>query len=154
MIFHSDQKGDDCIRKLQCHCIKILHSDIYSVLSNLYIVQAVHLCQWDLSICMEEFMISPLGPSLYYVIIFWTFSDPPTHYGSINTVLNISKNCHFLHPPRHPPTQSFCIHNIGMVHLQSVCECVFECKLDKLVSFGAEMCCRSLRYLLLICITD
>ena len=28
---HSDWKGNDCIRKLRCHCIQILHSDIYSV---------------------------------------------------------------------------------------------------------------------------
>ena len=31
MILHSDRKGNDCIRKLRCHCIQILHSDIYSV---------------------------------------------------------------------------------------------------------------------------
>ena len=29
---------------------------------------------------------------------FWTFSDPPTHYVSINTALKISKNSHFLDP--------------------------------------------------------
>ena len=28
-----------------------------------------------------------------------TFSDPPTHYVSIYTVLNVSKYCHFLNPP-------------------------------------------------------
>ena len=50
-----------------------------------------------------------------------SLTHPPLHYGSINTVLNISKNCHFLHPP----TQSFCWRSIGMVHLQSVCECVW-----------------------------
>ena len=26
-----NQEGNDCIWKLQCHCIQILHSDIYSV---------------------------------------------------------------------------------------------------------------------------
>ena len=31
MILYSDQEGNDCIRKLRCHCIQILHSDIYSV---------------------------------------------------------------------------------------------------------------------------
>ena len=31
MILHSYRKGNDCIRKLRCHCIQILHSDIYSV---------------------------------------------------------------------------------------------------------------------------
>ena len=31
MILHSDREGNDCIRKLRCHCIQILHSDIYSV---------------------------------------------------------------------------------------------------------------------------
>ena len=31
MILHSDCKGNDCIQKLRCHCIQILHSDIYSV---------------------------------------------------------------------------------------------------------------------------
>ena len=30
MILHSDQKGNDYIQELQCHCIQILHSDIYS----------------------------------------------------------------------------------------------------------------------------
>ena len=34
--------------------------------------------------------------SLYYVSIFLDFSDPPTHYDSINTVLNVSKNGHWL----------------------------------------------------------
>ena len=34
MILHSDQEGNDCIWKLQCHCIQILHSEIYSDLSN------------------------------------------------------------------------------------------------------------------------
>ena len=33
MILHSDREGNDCIWKLQCHCIQILHSDIYSVWS-------------------------------------------------------------------------------------------------------------------------
>ena len=32
MILHSDREGNDCIWKLQCHCIQILRSDIYSVL--------------------------------------------------------------------------------------------------------------------------
>ena len=32
MFLHSDRKGNDCIRKLRCHCIQILHSDIYSVI--------------------------------------------------------------------------------------------------------------------------
>ena len=30
MILHSDREGNDCIRKLRCHCIQIMHSDIYS----------------------------------------------------------------------------------------------------------------------------
>jgi hypothetical protein len=34
MILHSKRKGNDCIWKLRCHCIQILHSDIYSVLYN------------------------------------------------------------------------------------------------------------------------
>ena len=34
MILHSDREGNDCIRKLRCHCIQILHSDIYSVKSS------------------------------------------------------------------------------------------------------------------------
>ena len=50
------------------------------------------------------------GPSLYYVSIFWTFLDPTTHLISINTVLNVSTNGHFIDPP----TQSFCSRNIGM----------------------------------------
>ena len=32
MILHSDREGNDCIRKLRCHCIQIMHSDIYSVI--------------------------------------------------------------------------------------------------------------------------
>ena len=35
---------------------------------------------------------------------FCTFSDPPTQYISKNTVLNVSKNCHFLNPPTYPPS--------------------------------------------------
>ena len=31
MILHSDREGNDCIQKLRCHCIQIMHSDIYSV---------------------------------------------------------------------------------------------------------------------------
>ena len=42
---------------------------------------------------------------------FCTFSDQTTHYVSINTLLNGSKNGHFLTPP----TQSFSWRNIGMV---------------------------------------
>ena len=30
MISHWDQEGNDCIWRLQCHCIQILHSEIYS----------------------------------------------------------------------------------------------------------------------------
>ena len=40
MILHSDQEGNDCIRKLRCHCIQILHSDIYSV-SNQKILNGI-----------------------------------------------------------------------------------------------------------------
>ena len=43
--------------------------------------------------------------------LFWTFSDPCTHYVSINPVLNVSKNGHF----PNLPTQSFCWRNIRMV---------------------------------------
>ena len=32
MILHWDREGNDCIWKLQCHCIQIFYSDIYSVL--------------------------------------------------------------------------------------------------------------------------
>ena len=28
---HWDREGNDCIRKLQWHCIQIMHLDIYSV---------------------------------------------------------------------------------------------------------------------------
>ena len=31
IFLNSDQEGNDCIWKLLCHCIQILHSDIYSV---------------------------------------------------------------------------------------------------------------------------
>ena len=31
MILRSKRKGNDCIWKLLCHCIQILHSEIYSV---------------------------------------------------------------------------------------------------------------------------
>ena len=37
-------------------------------------------------------------PSLYYVSIFWDFLDPD-HLISINKVLNVNKNVHFLDPP-------------------------------------------------------
>ena len=30
MILHSDREVNDCIRKLRCHCIQIMHSDNYS----------------------------------------------------------------------------------------------------------------------------
>ena len=36
MILHFEQKGNDCIWKLQCYCIQILHSDIYSVIKKKY----------------------------------------------------------------------------------------------------------------------
>ena len=42
MILHSDQEGNDCIRKLRCHCIQILHSDIYSVFYDLKLYAAVY----------------------------------------------------------------------------------------------------------------
>ena len=53
-------------------------------------------------------MNGPKGPSLYYVSIYLDFFWP-THYVSINTVLNFSKTGHFLDPP----TQSLAkvIHN-------------------------------------------
>ena len=38
----------------------------------------------------------------YYVSIFLDFSNPPTHYVSINTVLNVSKSCHFWIPKPSP----------------------------------------------------
>ena len=41
---------------------------------------------------------------------FGPFWNPPTHLISINAVLNVSKNGHFLDPP----TQSLCWRNIGM----------------------------------------
>ena len=49
------------------------------------------------------------GPSLYYVSIFLDFFWP-THYVSINTVLNVIKTGHFLDLPIH----SFCWRNIYM----------------------------------------
>ena len=42
---------------------------------------------------------------------FRTFLDPPNHNVSICTVLNVSKNCHFLNPF----TRFFCWHNKWMV---------------------------------------
>ena len=41
----------------------------------------------------------PLWPSIYHVSIILSFFYPPTHYVSINTVLNVSKTDHFLDPP-------------------------------------------------------
>ena len=35
MILHSDREGNYSIRKLRCHCIQIMHSDIYSVCTYL-----------------------------------------------------------------------------------------------------------------------
>ena len=59
------------------------------------------------------------GPSLYYVSIFLD-SFWPT-YVSINTELNVSKNCHF---PT-PPTQTFYWRNIGMVSSPDSLLCTF-----------------------------
>ena len=44
-----------------------------------------------------DFFWPTLSP---YVIIFWTFSDPPSRPMSAKIVLNASKNCHFFWP--HP----------------------------------------------------
>ena len=46
---------------------------------------------------------------------YWPFWTPPTHFISINTLLNVSKSSHFLYPP----TQSFCWHNIRMLPMLS-----------------------------------
>ena len=35
MILHSDREGNDCIRKLRCHCIQIMHSDINSAKTSM-----------------------------------------------------------------------------------------------------------------------
>ena len=48
----------------------------------------------------------PYNTSAY----FWSFWTPPTQLISINTVLYVSENGHFLDPP----TRSFCWRNIGM----------------------------------------
>lgn len=53
---------------------------------------------------------SLMGPSLYYVSAFVDFFRP-THYVSINTVMNASKNYHLLNPPNKYLWWS----NIGMV---------------------------------------
>ena len=51
------------------------------------------------------------GPSIKYVSIFFYFFDPPIHYVSIDIVLNVNKNWHFLYPT----TQSFWWRSIWMV---------------------------------------
>ena len=49
MILHSNWEGNDCIQKLRCHCIQILHSDICSVywvfrcIFNVYICSAYNI---------------------------------------------------------------------------------------------------------------
>jgi hypothetical protein len=50
---------------------------------------------------LETYIVAVLT-GVYYVSIFLDFSDSPTHYVSINTVLNVSKNDHFPTPPTHP----------------------------------------------------
>ena len=44
------------------------------------------------------FWLFPMGPFIYYVSIILDFFWP-THYVSRDTVLNVSKNYHFLDPP-------------------------------------------------------
>ena len=74
MILHSDREGNDCIRKLQCHCIQILHSDIYSVASVFVIV--LHLkCKKNLP--------TAFGLALFYFsgnIFFETFEIRNTSF--------------------------------------------------------------------------
>ena len=41
MILHSDREGNDCIWKLRCHCIQIMHSDNYSVYLFLKLVSSL-----------------------------------------------------------------------------------------------------------------
>ena len=58
------------------------------------------------------FALGPI-PTLRQHILGLFLIQSPTHYVSINIVLNAGKNEHF---PT-PPTQSFCWRNIGMVPL-------------------------------------
>ena len=58
--------------------------------------------------------MSSNGSFIYYVSIFLD-SFWPTHYVSINTVLNDSKNGHFLNPP----TQSICWRNVWIINLMA-----------------------------------
>ena len=45
--FHSDQVGNDCLRKLQSHCIQIMHSDIYSLVENhRYVSKLLGICNF------------------------------------------------------------------------------------------------------------
>ena len=56
----------------------------------------------------------PIGPSIYYVSIFSDLlgpTHPQCQYIQLYTVVNVSKNCHFLNPPTH----LFCWGNIWMV---------------------------------------
>ena len=61
MILHLDQEGNDCIRKLWCHCIQILHSDIYSVQSNL----AIRNCSIRNKLVLRNHFLWPICHSLY-----------------------------------------------------------------------------------------
>ena len=47
MFLHSDQEGYDCIWKLWCHCIQILHSEIYSV-SRMTSLEQLSLAEFSL----------------------------------------------------------------------------------------------------------
>ena len=90
MILHSDRKGNDCIRKLRCHCIQILHSDIYSVLlaTLLYIVFVrqffcnnflLDFSLWKLK-CRQFYgnpieIVSKTNINLFYADIYSQFSS-------------------------------------------------------------------------------
>ena len=67
MILHSDRKGNDCIRKLRCHCIQILHSDIYSVQTPSF---SYKLVSKNLQHCLISTLLSFFYGNFFTVLYF------------------------------------------------------------------------------------
>ena len=59
-----------------------------------------------------------MGSFMYYVIMFWDFSDPsPLPFLIIRLVLNVIKNCHFLTLPT--PFCDYVIHGYSLINRKS-----------------------------------
>ena len=89
MILHSDQEGNDCIWKLRCHCIQILHSDIYSVYSTWYGFTMYNLVTYLLYVFQWCFFSFAKFLDLTWYLMFPSFSDSGL---CINWVKNFNRN--------------------------------------------------------------